>query len=267
MLDSLLPDCKRILIIEDEAPAARRLSRLVQEILPACEEPVLAASVAQAVQELTRRPLPDLILSDIELGDGQSFEVFRQVKVPCPVIFCTAYDEYALKAFETNGVAYLLKPISEEALRKALEKVGSLTRHLSKEKESSTQNLDALLRQLLPQTARPQRLLLRYGDRLVPLALSEVAYFLSHDKATWAVTDKNTRLPVDQPLDELEATLPPGEFFRVGRPVLARVSAIRNIYAHLNGKLKLILFPDPEQEIFVSREKASAFKDWIMGRS
>jgi two-component system, LytTR family, response regulator LytT len=252
----------RVLIVEDEAPAARHMERLVAQLEPDWEVIGIASTIEQTVRALNKTPLPDLILCDIELTDGQSFEAFVQVSVQVPIIFTTAYNEFALKAFDYYGVAYLLKPISADALRKAFTKLDLF----GAAKEYSNQHL--FLDQLRALTKQEvsvfrERFLLRFGERFIHLETSQIPYFIVHESAVCAATAEGRKLPLDFTLDELEEQLNPAQFFRLNRSVIARHSAIVHIYAHLNGKLKIALSPTQKENVFVSRERASAFKKWM----
>ena len=254
-----------VLILEDEAPAARRLVRLMETLRPHYKVLGTAPSIAEGIDLLARGPVPDLILSDIELTDGQSFEFFRLSGISSPAIYITAYDEFALKAFEANGVGYLLKPITQEGLEKALARFEAIGF------KAAGQNQLALLNRLLQQaepaqsTQRRTRFLIPLGDRFQVLEVRDIAYLHSHAGQTRAHTTTQKSWPIAQTLDELEAELPRDRFFRINRQILATAPAVQGIFAHFNGKLKLNLAPATEEEVFVSRDKAQAFKSWMTG--
>lgn len=257
----------QILLLEDEAPAARRLERLLGTVAPQAQVAGMAASVSEAIDWLDNNPVPDLILADIELCDGRCFDLFRERPPQGPVIFTTAYDAFALQAFENNGVAYLLKPIEEAHLRKAFDKLTLLKGNTDDLLAAQQRALTQLLQQMAP-TVQPgknyrERFLLKFGERYVPLEMKEVAFFAASDKLVFAVTHEGRRLPLDDTLDELEGDLDPSTFFRINRSVIASRPSIRQIAAHFNGRLKLGLHPDPQQEVFVSRERAAVFRAWM----
>ena len=256
----------KILLLEDEAPAARRLERLLAKTASQAEVVGVLASVGQGMAWMDANPAPDLILADIELADGRCFELFRQRPPQAPVIFTTAYDAFALEAFEHNGIAYLLKPIEEGQLRSALDKLEKLRSSGSANAAEVQQKaLAQLLAQMAPQQPKAfrERFLLKFGDRYVPLELRDVAYFEASEKLVFAHTAESRRLPLDETLDELEREVDPASFFRVNRGTLASRGAIRQIAAHFNGRLKLALYPAPAEDVFVSRERAGAFRDWM----
>ena len=269
-----------VLILEDELPAAGRLLRLLREAAPATQVLAVLDTVASALDWLAAHPAPNLILSDMQLADGLSLEIWEQAVVPSPVIFTTAYDAYAVRAFEANSVAYLLKPIKLAELRAALTKLrqwpdGYFNEKLSAGKgdendsfsiSNSSLNLERLL-DALPRSARPHktRFLVRQGEQLLPLPTAEVAWFVSRHETTTLVTADGRRFVVDYTLEQLEQLLDPSGFFRLNRQLLAQASAVRRLHPHFGGKLLVELHPAPSEDVVVSREKASAVKQWLEG--
>ncbi|GAB4017827.1 LytTR family DNA-binding domain-containing protein [Spirosoma migulaei] len=276
-----------ILIIEDEEPTARKLQRLLGDIEPAIRVVGMTVSVDESVEWLRANPQPDLIFMDIELADGQSFDIFNQIPVTSPVIFTTAYDEYAIKAFKVNSIDYLLKPVKEAELRQALAKLQSMKQILlglqgaggAEQGEKSLQaSLATLLQHLqlsspsdsVPPAPRPQppavfkdRFLIKQGQRLFSVPVEEVAYFFSRNKLTFIKTHDNHDWLLDHTLDELAQLLDPRHFFRLNRQVIADLKAVHKVYLYFNGKLKINLQPGFEEEVVVSREKASELKRWL----
>lgn len=268
----------RAIIVEDEPLAARRLSELLARQMPPVQVIGGAESVAQAVALLARaRPAPDLLFLDIHLADGLSFELFEQITVPCPVIFTTAYDQYALQAFKVNSVDYLLKPIDEQELSAALRKLHGLRAAATSAATSSAAAagpalLDpAVLQQLIQQLqpAAPasykQQFVVRVGEHLKVVPLDQIAYFFSLEKATLLQITEGRRFVVDYTMDQLEALLDPRRFFRLNRAYLAQQPAIHDIIHYTNSRLQTILKPAaPEGEtVLVSREKVALFKAWL----
>jgi two-component system, LytTR family, response regulator LytT len=251
-----------IFIVEDELLAVQKLLKLLQEVAPHSRVVGTADGIEEAVQWLSSHDSPDLILMDIELSDGQSFEIFNQIEVKSPVIFTTSYDEYAIQAFRVNSVDYLLKPIKREDLERALHKYESLNR--------SPQPLDInkliveLQRQSQPREYRT-RFLVKQGQRLLPVETSDIAYFYSEEGLTFFVTRDRTKHLIDYTLEEVEQMLDPKQFFRVSRQFVLDVKSVAQIHPYFNGKLKLELKPPTEKEVTVSRERVNDFKDW-MGR-
>jgi two-component system LytT family response regulator len=256
----------RVLIIEDEAPAARRLERLLMAVQPKTVVQAALTSVRQGIAWLQNNPSPDVILSDIELTDGRCFDIFQQQPPKCPVIFTTAYDAFALEAFDHNGIAYLLKPIEEAALRKAFERIERMQGASLQDQPTHQDNLQKLLAQLgmqaSPKSYR-ERFLLKYGDRFVPLEVTSIAYIYAADKAVFAQTKDGKTWPLDDTLDELEQQLDAIHFFRLNRAVLAHRTAIAQIVAHFNGRLKISLMPTWPEEVYISRERAAPFRAWM----
>ncbi len=260
------------LIIEDEDATARKLKRLLNDIKPSATVVGQLSSVEESVSWLTLQPTPDLILMDIELADGQSFEIFNQVAVTCPVIFTTAYDEYAIKAFKVNSIDYLLKPVKEADLRGAFVKLRSLKQALAEQPHNLHTSLANLLQQLAPQgapaphresTSFRNRFLMKQGQRLFSVSIDEVSYFFSRNKMTFLRSVDGHEWLIDYTMDELEHVLDPQRFFRLNRQIIAQMGAIDRVNMYFNGKLKIALQPAFNEEVLVSREKAGEFKRWL----
>jgi two-component system LytT family response regulator len=252
-----------LLIIEDEYPAAERLQKQLLRLDSSLQILAVLDSVEGAVAWLDQHPAPDLILSDIQLSDGLSFEIFDQVLVKSPIIFTTSYDEYAIKAFKVKSIDYLLKPIKSEELQRALTKYRELV------PEPATEHplrLEALL-DSLPHTGRKHksRFLVRNKEELVLVPEAEIAYFFSRHEQVCLVRKDSKRFTVDFTLEQLEHLLDPASFFRVNRQIIARLTAIQKIHPYFNGKLKLDLHPESPTEVTVSREKAGPLKEWLEG--
>jgi len=256
----------RALIVEDEPLAARRLV----DMLARQPEPVqilgTAESVVQAVQLLEAGPVPDVLFLDIHLADGLSFEIFEQVPVRYPVIFTTAYDQYALQAFKVNSVDYLLKPIDEADLTTALAK---LRTRLPAAAPAFDPALLAQLMQQMQQTAPAAvpyktQFVVRVGEHLKVVPVDQIAYFFSLEKATFLQTIEGRKFVVDYTMDQLETLLDPRRFFRLNRAYLAQQSAIQDIIHYTNSRLQTVLKPlAPDTQVLVSREKVNVFKSWL----
>lgn len=247
-----------ILIIEDELPAARQLTKLLQTQQPGCTILETLDTVDSAVRWLRTFPAPDLIFMDIQVADGLSFDIFRQVDPHAPVIFTTAFDQYALQAFKVNAVDYLLKPVDAEELEKALARVRS------RAAAAPAIDMQALARQFQP-TVYKDRFLVKSGQHMTFIFTTEVAFFRSSDGLTQAYLSSGKKYFVEHTLDELERLLDPRQYFRVSRAVTLRIDAIRKIHPHLNGRLKLDTEPPAPEDVFVSRERAGEFKTWLGG--
>jgi two-component system LytT family response regulator len=259
-----------VLLLEDEYPAAERLQRLLRQAAPEAQVLAVLDSVAGALSWLASNPAPDLILSDIQLADGLSLEVFEQAVVRSPVIFTTAYDAYAIRAFKANSVDYLLKPVKLTELTAALTKLREwrALAPASPATQPPTDDTARRLERLLDSLPRPDqqyktRFLVRSGEQLLPLPATQVAWFQSrHETTTLAATD-GRRFVVDYTLEQLEALLDPRQFFRLNRQFIAQLPAVQRLHPHFNGKLLLDLHPTPTDEVLVSREKATAVKSWL----
>jgi two-component system LytT family response regulator len=254
----------KVLLIEDEELTARKLQRLLADVEPGARVVGLAGSIEASVAWLLANPAPDLILMDIELADGQSFEIFKRTPVASPVIFTTAYDEYAIKAFKVHSIDYLLKPVKEEDLRRALAKLRELKGILHQETDAVPPALSRLLAQLAPPPpAYRDRFMIKQGQRLFSVPVEEVAYFFSRNKISFLKTHQGHEWMVEYTLDQLDKLLDPRRFFRLNRQVIAGLNAVDKVHLYFNNKLKIQLMPAFEEEVLVSREKAGEFKSWL----
>lgn len=246
-----------VLILEDERLASEKLARMLQEAEPRTAIVAQIASVAEAVQWLQSHPHPDLILSDIQLLDGLCFDIFRQVRVDKPVIFTTAYDQYAIQAFEVNSIGYLLKPVKPENLKASLQKWQSLT-------TASAADYSEVLKYLkTAQREYKSRFMVRLGQKIVALTVDKIAYFFSEQKLTYIVTTDNKRFPMDQPLDEIMDVLDPRIFFRINRQYIITFTSIAEIHPYFKGRVKLMLQPQATEDVIISAERTPEFKRWI----
>ncbi|GAB3338802.1 LytTR family DNA-binding domain-containing protein [Larkinella ripae] len=254
-----------VLVIEDEELAVRKLTKLLQDVDHSIRIVGTAASVRASVQWLQNNTTPDLILMDIELADGQSFEIFEQTPVESPVIFTTSYDEYALRAFKVNSIDYLLKPIKRHELEASLEKHRKL-RNPAEPETGGRMAIDALVQQLRQQiqpTEYRKRFLVKHLSQWMPIEVADIAYFYSEEGVSLFRTRTNQKFSVDYTLDELEAMLDPVQFFRANRQFIVDINSVQQIHPYFNNKLKLTLKPAPEEEVLVSRERATEFKKWM----
>lgn len=248
----------RALLIEDEAPARTRLADLLAQAQPPVAVAGTADSVRSAAAWLKAHPAPDLIFADIQLGDGLSLELFRATPPPCPIVFTTAYDDYLLEAFNTHGIAYLLKPVKPADLAAALQKYRALGAQFAA-------SLASLAGQLLAPAgvaARRHRILAQRGAAFQPVALADIAYFFSENKLTFLVTRAGEKCLVNEPLATLEAELDPREFFRLNRNFLAHAAAVKSFASLGKGRLAVQLVPRPAEEVVVSQENGAAFRAW-----
>lgn len=249
----------RALIIEDERPAARRLEQLLQATTHDIDVQAVIDSVEAATAWLRTYPMPELIFMDIQLADGLSFDIFEQVEVRCPVIFTTAYDQYALQAFQVSGIDYLLKPINPDDLARALTKYETL--------RGQQQSIDAVaLQRMVAQLQQPtykSRFLVKSGEELHQILTDDIAYFRSTQGITWAHLHSGKRYGVDFTLDQLGEVLDPSAFYRINRQMMIGERAIERIHTYFNHRLKLTLRPDLDEDVIVSRDRVTDFKAWL----
>jgi two-component system LytT family response regulator len=250
----------KVVIVEDELAASENLAYLLRKLDPKIQVVCVLDSVRAAVSYLSEKPEADLIFMDIHLADGLSFEIFEKAPVTVPVIFTTAYDQYALKAFKVNSIDYLLKPIDEEDLASALEQY----RVQHQQKEVGSDQVGGLL-EMLRKEARPYKstFLVARGDQLIPLKAERVAYFHIDTGVVKAVTSDGQSFTMDQKLEDLEAQLDPSLFYRANRQFIVRRDAIHHIKYYFNGKLILTVDPPARERIVVSKAKAGDFKEWM----
>ncbi|MFT4900585.1 MAG: DNA-binding LytR/AlgR family response regulator [Flavobacteriales bacterium] len=250
----------KILIIEDEIPAAKRLEKLIFECRPDAEILDVIDTVEDALEWFENNNDPDLVISDIQLADGISFEIYENVEIDCPIIFATAYDEYAIKAFELNSIDYLLKPFSKETLEKSFVKLEKLIPSIGSFEEL---DLSSIVKGVSSGLVYKQRFLISKGDALIPVPTSGIAYIYTEDKAVMIKTIEGKSYFINYSLDELEAQLDPKDFFRLNRQFITSINAIAKISQYFNGKLKIELTPTQEGEVIVSRAKTPVFKNWL----
>jgi len=249
----------KALIVEDEEPAAARLKKLIAQADPEIEISEIIVSVNSAVKYLSENT-PDLIFLDIHLADGESFEIFNQSSVTSPIIFTTAYDEFALKAFKLHSIDYLLKPVKLEELKSALEKF----RKFYAENHPPAMDFTRLAELLSKEKSEyKKRLLIRYGDLFKTIDIKDAAYFFSENKISYVCTKENARYSLDNTLDELEKLLDRKEFFRINRQFIVGIESIDKMIAVSKSRVKLSLKPHAEQETIVSAERSPDFKKWL----
>lgn len=253
----------RTIVIEDEKPAARLLQRKLEKLNVRVE--VMLNSVQEAIEWFSSNEHPDLIFLDIQLSDGLSFELFEKVEIKSAVIFTTAYDEYALRAFKLNSIDYLLKPIDEEELVVSISKFKS---HFLKSKEEifSTQMDFEKIKQMFQSSFNQnskKRFTVKIGQHLKVISTDEIECFFSENKGTYIHTFDNRNYLIDSTLEVLEQELEAKDFFRISRKFIISMKAIKEIVVYSNSRLRLILPAYKDEEVIVSREKVTDFKNWI----
>jgi two-component system LytT family response regulator len=250
----------KVLIIEDEKPAARQLTKLLDEI-GNIEVVNITDSIKSSVKWLKNNEQPELIFMDIHIADGTAFKIFENISITCPVIFTTAYDEYALEAFKVNSIDYLLKPISKDAVEKALKKLNQLTglKH-------SAPDIQQLLLSLSKENSYKTHFLVHIkGNKMIPLLAVEVAYFFIEEGRVSARTFKNENFNLDFTLDDLAGKLNPNDFFRANRQFIISRNSIKDVDFWFNSRLSINLKVPVPEKILISRTRVTEFKEWFAG--
>jgi DNA-binding LytR/AlgR family response regulator len=249
----------RVLIVEDEPMAATRLQQLVLELEPSAQVLTRLDSVKQTVNWLRSNETPDLILLDIQLADGIGFQVFDEVAVQCPIIFTTAYNEYALRAFKVNSIDYILKPIDKDELKQALEKFKRLTKPASQPNlmESIANAMEMLTKKY------KTRFVVKVGEHLRSIETSEILFFYSQDKTTFAQTNDGRKHILDYTMEQVEEMMDPAKFFRINRKYMVTTNSIQDMINYTNSRLRLVLKTSDDKEIIVARERVQEFKSWL----
>lgn len=247
----------RAVIIEDETAAARNLKAMLAEVDASIEICATLESIAESVMWLKENPHPDVLFMDIHLADGDSFRVFDLVKIECPIVFTTAYDQYALKAFSVNSVDYLLKPIEQGELERALAKLRRMT---PSQRVEMHENIGRVV-----DDEKPRSFLVQVKDRIIPLKVDDVAYFYTADEKVWARTNDNKEYAVGKTLDKLYNMLSPSDFFRANRQFIVARAAVRDVSVWFGSRVAVNVVPEAPERIVVSKERSGEFKRWLAG--
>ncbi|RBL89916.1 LytR/AlgR family response regulator transcription factor [Chitinophaga flava] len=247
-----------VLIVEDETAAARQLGNMLSKLRPRWQIAGMTESISETVQWLTNNPLPDIILMDIQLSDGECFAIFEQIEIHTPVIFTTAFDEYAIRAFKVNSIDYLLKPIEEEELAQALVKYESL-HHMP----SMNAQLTKLMQHLASPVNTRERMLFRTHNGIKSIECSDIAYIKAQDKHLYVYTFNGEMNITDQSLDELAQSLSARLFFRINRKYLCHIKALQQIRILSNSRVHVMLTHCKDEDIFVSQSRISDFRQWL----
>jgi len=248
----------KILIIEDEEPAAKRLFKLIKETEPDVQLLDTIVSVSGAINWLNTNDCPDIIFSDIQLSDGISFEIFKNTEINCPVIFITAYDQYAIDAFKVNSIDYLLKPVKKEELVSAILKFKKINA------KAPVLDIDKLLQAYNnPANNFKQRFVVRYGEHLKTILTQDISYFNTEDKINFLTTKEGRRYAVDYNLDTLEALLDTKSFFRINRQFIISIASISEMFSYSKSRVLIKLNPPSKHETIVSTERSAQFKAWL----
>ncbi len=247
----------KVILIEDELFAAAALTEALAGVVPAVEILATLDSVASATAWLRKYPLPDLIFSDIQLGDGLSFAIFEQLNLRVPIVFVTAFDEYAIRAFQMNSLHYLLKPVEGEALQMAV------TKFTQTQTPAAPVQWQQLRSDITQQKPFRTRFLVQTGDTIAAIPVEEIAYFEGDDRYVMLINKTGKRFIVNYLLRDLEAVLDPARFFRLNRSFIAQIDAIDQITVLSKSKLKARLRPDAKRDVIVSAATATQLKQWL----
>ena len=249
-----------VLIIEDEEPAAKRLQKMLKEIEPDINVLENIVSVSSAIKWFKNNPAPDLVFSDIQLSDGISFDIFKSVEVTSPIIFTTAYDQYAIEAFKVNSIDFLLKPIKKDDLEQAVNKFRKIT-HVS---PAPGIDINKILQSFNPGgTEYKKRFVVRYGEHIKTINIEDVVYFYTEDKVNFLCTRDGRRFVIDLNLDTLDSTLDPKTFFRINRQYIIGIHSIGEMLAYTKSRVLIKLVPPAKHETIVSTERSADFKLWL----
>lgn len=254
----------KAIIIEDEKRAASHLIRLIQEVDAGIEIIAEIQTIDKSIEWFRENPMPDIVFLDIHLADGSSFEIFNEINIESPIIFTTAYDEYALKAFGVNSIDYLLKPINKDDLNRALTKIRNLSRAQDSESYNS-QLIKKLIETLSRESSYKKALLVSYKDKLIPLPTKDIAYFYTEYKIIKAVTFSNESYIIEDSLEKLSQQLDSNDFFRINRQYIVSRNAIKDASIWFASRLALNLTVSAPERLYVSRSNINEFKRWLSG--
>ncbi len=249
----------KAVIVEDENIASRRLANLIEELAPEIEIAGQITSVENGRKWFDKNPLPDLIFLDIQLNDGYGFDILDILKDHPPVIFTTAYNEYAIRGFKYNGLDYLLKPIDKKDLKNALEKYRK--NHITPDNDVNEDKFERIKNLFTKEYKR--RFMIKIGNQFNTFNVEDIAYFKSHEGVIFLHSHTGQKYPIEYSIDQLEEILDPVHFFRINRKFMVSVKAVVEIHTYFNSRLLLKLKPQEEEQIIVSRERTSNFKKWL----
>ncbi len=257
----------RILIIEDEEFVAQRLVQLLDQLEIEHEVCAIIGSVKASIEWLNNNQHPDVILADIQLSDGSSFSIFKEVDIKSKVIFTTSYDDFALDAFKVNSIDYLLKPITARKLKSAFDKLNLMRESFETERDydvSNKHDVETLLSYISNQDKKyKSRFLIKVGNIYKSIKSEDIAYFYVNNKTTYLMTKDKRKYSLDTPLDELDGILSPETFFRINRQMIINIASIKEIHTFFNSRLLLSVDPEFDDDVIVTRSNISDFKNWM----
>lgn len=250
-----------VLIIEDETAAAANLQAILRKVAPSYNVLTVLESIEESVDFFTdpEQTQPDLVFMDIHLADGESFHIFDKVEISAPIIFTTAYDEYALRAFKVNSIDYILKPIMQEDLIRAIEKLANLS---GKERGEYKERVDTMVESSKKESQRV--FLVHYKDKIIPLSINDIAFFYTANEKVSAFTFTGEKYQIDRTLEMLQSALPADEFFRANRQYIVARNAVKDIAVWFGSRLALNLTQETPEKIIISKARVPEFKQWLM---
>lgn len=251
-----------IIIIEDEIKTAQSLEKIIKDIKPGAVIAGFCQSVEEAVTMLSSKPMPDLIFMDVQLADGLCFEIFKEVEITCPVVFCTAFDEYSLKAFKSNGVDYVLKPFSKEDIQGAFKKVDELKNFFQ---QKAAPSIEDLLSKLGVENAKTTFLVFM-NQKYKTVNVEDIAMFYIKHDATWILCFDKQQYPINQSLDQIAQAVSHKQFFRLNRQYLVNIKAIKEVEPYFMRKLYVKLSVETPEKLLVNKEKSHSFLSWMENR-
>ena len=252
----------RVLIIEDETAAARNLQSMLEAIVPDLEVVGITESIVDTIDWFAENENPDIVFMDIHIADGESFRIFDSVNIESPIIFTTAYDEYALRAFKVNSIDYILKPIKSDDLRHAIDK---FTRLSGIERSDYKSRVESMVESSKKESQRV--FLVHYKDKIIPLSIDDVAFFYTSNEKVSAFTYSGDKYIIDRTLEILQSTLPEDEFFRANRQFIVARKAVKDIAVWFGSRLALNLTIESPEKIIISKARVPEFKQWLMDMS
>lgn len=251
----------RVLIVEDETAAAQNLCSILKSLMPHVEILDIIDTVVDSIEWFSSNPKPDLVFMDIHLSDGESFRIFDSVKVSAPIIFTTAYDQYALKAFEVNSIDYLLKPINEHEVQRALDKWQTLT---GSERADYIAKVDKTIHQ---QGSNSQTFLVRFREKIIPITQKDIAFCYTFNERVFIYGYNGERYPIEHTLESLQGILSGTDFFRANRQFIVARRAVKDISVWIGSRLRLNLTVEVPEKIIISKARVHEFKTWLMNSS
>jgi DNA-binding LytR/AlgR family response regulator len=252
----------RVLVIEDEKSAAKRLQALLSDINPGIDIIGIIDTVKGTVEWFRKNAVPDLLFLDIQLADGLSFDIFEQIEISCPIIFTTAYDQYALRAFEVYSIDYLLKPIDKEKLLRSLDKFKKIAEGSNSKASVDLATLQNAL-EMIQERKYKERFIVKYGEHIKSFPVENIVGFYSEEKISFFKNDNGRKYVVDYTIEQIEGLINPALFFRINRKYIINLDAIEDVVVYSNSRLKLKVKHLSDHDLIVAREKVQEFKKWL----